>query len=240
MMYMKLVSAPFACAVLAFNATAVAEQFVVIQSTNGALKAGEMVDSQKVTVGKDASVTLLTPSGKSIFVDGPHSGPVTLNSPSGATPDGNMIAALNRLVADNATSTSSLGVVRAAEKDVTLAKGELSAEHSGPQCIRAGVAVMIKRAVANEDETAKLKMTGGKRKKVKWAAGEDVTAWPKGLPIKDGGVYLLRRGSGGLPGKIQLHILANGSAHDSYFGAWAAASGCTLQADMIAKTLTTN
>lgn len=205
-----------------------ADDLVVLESNAPALPAGQLIDSESLNLPAGTSITVISANGQSTTIKGPHTGPL----PTSRKPeDGARIsAALSRLIADDATSTSSLGAVRGVEEAADVPMGTLSAEYVGAQCLVANTLPGLLRANAAKPESVSLKQVPGNEAEVLWARGQNTTDWPETIPIEDGGVYLLRRAGRTIPLKIELHVLENDTASQAFNVAWAASQGCTIQA----------
>jgi len=217
------------CLILALLFTTIparAAEFVVVESSSLALALGTVI-SGSISLSSGESVTLMDGMGTLYRQTGPFEGSfVAAEGKSGA----NTIRVLSGLLADNATDTTTLGAIRNVNGQVAGDLNLLSGETAGDQCVASSPHLGIWRASGDGQETASLRLVGGKGADVSWGKGETVASWPGAVPVESGGIYLLRRSGASIPYKIDLQVIPNVS--DPIAGiALMAEAGCTLQAN---------
>jgi len=210
---------------LFFTIAAPAAELVVVESSNTALTPGTVL-SGPIILSSGESVTLMDGMGTLYRQAGPFDGSVAApEAESGAS----TIKALSRLLADNATDTTTLGAIRnfpgQGTDDLTLVAGEMA----GDQCVVSTPQLGLWRASADRPETASLRLVGGADSNVSWVKGEAVAPWPDALPVENGGVYLLRRPGTSIPYKIVLHVIPQAPNLGDRIALMDGA-GCTAQA----------
>jgi len=116
-----------------------ATDFVVIDSTDGAVKVGDMISgSQPVKVAAGAEVVLISESGERKVLKGPFSG-----APGGGAGGGggggkqaSVVSALSKLIAGRSASTNFVGATRAvgvkASKNQFAIEPARAADHCAP------------------------------------------------------------------------------------------------------------
>jgi len=88
-----------------------AAELVVIASSNSDFKAGQVVDSSSdIKLANDATLTLISESGKVFALKGPRSGVVEVKG--SADKNGGLISSIKNILAGEKTEVTTLGVMR--------------------------------------------------------------------------------------------------------------------------------
>ena len=203
-----------------------ATQFVVVDAKGEArdkLPAGSVVDDAVLDVPDHASVTLMSASGQTIEVPGPHHGPV--NAPSGGDP-----GLLQRLSSVMNDRPASFGATRGgalkpapAGKDVWAIDTTLA----GTACVFQGRAPTLWKPGSSDAVTGTITNDATKTQApIAWPAGTASIAWPDALPVAAGG-YTVISSKG--PQAITLKQVQS-AANEGQGAMIAAAAGCERQA----------
>jgi hypothetical protein len=214
--------------------TAHGAEIVVLESTAPRYMAGQSLDAaQPLMLAAGETITVVTEDARLVRLMGPYSGP-----PVGSTPDESAARrALTQLIAGDRPEIGGIGGVRgdAADDSPTDTRPGpwfVHAQRSGDQCAPQGHAVELWRESAATAATTEIRVSlGDTIAQVRWAAGEQRTAWPANLPPTDGAIYLVR-GEGAIRSTpVRLHLLPPALATPGLASAaWLAARGCTDQA----------
>jgi len=210
-------------ALLVAAPSAMASEFVVVESSSQLHSLGKMISGQ-IEVKSGERVTLMDASGNMHRLEGPFSGAVTAARASNV----GALKAVSRLLADNATDTSTLGAIRQVPR-AAGGEGAISAELAGDQCVTGTQNLKVWRAEIAAAESAELRQVNGTSGRVIWAKGEAVAPWPEAVPVVLGAPYLLRRDGATIPHKLVLHQVPSSLSPGERIGGMVDA-GCLAQA----------
>lgn len=225
-------------AVALIGGAAQAADFVVIQSNNAGVAAGDVIsDSATLSLASGASVTLLSAAGETVEISGPFEGKPEAKSGGG---DGAFAVAISNMLKSRQKSTASLGAVRsgtaAEEEQVVPLPWLISLENSGDRCIY-GQDVGFWRAGA---DAATFSIKGGVKSlnDRQWPAGTDRVRLPAKFADElfvDGGAYTAT--VDGRAVELRVHKAAATLSNPAELAAWMAQKGCTNQALALLNTL---
>jgi hypothetical protein len=210
---------------LLLTASAADAQVLVVRATGpsaGRYKAGmALPPTAKVTL-KQGDLLVLLDERSSWTLRGPGTLPVQARQTAVAAP---------RLMSVD-ERRARIGAVRTPDADA-LTRPNLwliDVAQSGPACIVDAKAPQLWRA--DEKAAGRTTVSGpaGASGIVDWSPGQEIAAWPAGVPIVPGGVYHL---SG--PGNASVTLKPLASPPDSVADAGKAliANGCTAQLDLL-------
>jgi len=206
-----------------------AAQLVVLSSTDKAIPAGAIIEDSSLAIASGATVTVIDQAGRMHNLTGPHKG-VPGAGKSENVGELRLAKALRRLIADDATSTKTLGVIRKGASDDGGNPNHVSADDASIHCMILGDTPILARVDSSREELVHLKQRGGDAVRFIWAGGEPTMAWPADLSPVDGGTYLLRRAGQSLPVRIDIKVSDDRNSSPGFIAAWMAASGCKRQA----------
>ena len=207
-----------------------AAQLVVLSSTDEALSTGAVIEDSSLTIAFGAAVTVIDQAGRVHNLTGPHKGVPGASEPQ-KVGETRLATALRRLIADDATSTKTLGVIRKAASDDDGNPNHVSADDASIHCMILGDTPILARVDSSREERVRLKQRGGDAARFIWAKGKSTMAWPADLSPVDGGTYLLRRKGQSLPVRIDVKVSGDRNSSPKFIAAWMAASGCKRQAE---------
>ncbi len=210
-----------------------AAEAVVLSSTVPELPAGHVIATGgTVSLPEGATVTLITQTGETITLTGPHDGVVGPTADDTGT-----LSTIARLVQGQPEDLSTLGTTRgsapdpAVEGHVDDPLGGVDIERAGATCLQPGNAPALIRARTEGDlhvvfETA---IAGSAAEaEVHWPAGATVAQWPESLPLTDGAAYVAVPAGGGP--EIRVVVMARGETGEVDWIARLADAGCERQA----------
>lgn len=222
-----------ACSLLpAVASGAAAGELVVIASSAPGFSPGQLVKADAVIeIPAGASVTVVSDSGRTLTLHGPHSGPAGLSG--GAAPLG-LVASLSSLLAAPDKETAALGVIRRATRRDAAQPVDpwvVDVGRSGHHCVSAAIPVLLWRAVSDHALTISISNVAGEgQAEVDWPAGADTAPWPSGIVLADGAEYLTRTKGTNTVAKLTLHVAPADLRTDAHRAAWMASRGCDAQA----------
>lgn len=219
-------------ALLGFTISSQAGELVVIASSDPSITAGAVIDgAQPLSVAADASVTLVSSSGRTIQLTGPYFGaPDT----SASTPGSGLVNSLSRLVAEEKKSAGTLAVFPNTLKASLESRPDLwgvDIARGGRYCVRLNQPVMLWWGDASSG--AVVTLTDGndasRSARIEWPQKKRHMAWPREIPITDGAIYVARFWWGG-DGERLTTVIMPPLSSDAHHAAWMADHGCTRQA----------
>ena len=210
-----------------------AAEFVVVAGGAPGLMPGQVVQSgATLEIPAGASVTLVSESGKTLTLKGPHSGPAGTGGGGGGNPGPGLIKALSGLLTVSGQETASLGTMRGVQPPPPPPDPwVVDIGRSGDHCVPAKGTVRLWRAKKDKARILSLKNLGDKSKSVTdWPAGSSALAWPAEVTLGNGARYLLRLKGSRARRKFNLHLVPAGLPTDAHRAAWMAKKGCETQA----------
>jgi hypothetical protein len=214
--------------------SAEAAEIVVLESSSPRYVAGQSVDAaQPVTLAVGETLTVATEDGRLARIVGPYTGPAI-----GSAPDESVARrALAELIAADRPEVGGIGGVRGespADSPADTRPGIwfVHAERGGEQCALQGQSVQLWREETLPPAVMEIRVSlSDTAALVRWNAGEQSTAWPSGVGLADGTIYLLRAEGAVRSVPVRLHLLPPGLGSPGLAtAAWLAARGCTDQA----------
>lgn len=212
---------------------------VVLMSTSGDLKPGDVRDSGEViSLSAGQTVMLNDATGQTRQLDGPYNGPLGGSSSGGS--DASVVESLARLVAKRADNQSKVGAIRGdggQASDPSL----ISVAQFGPQCLEATSDLVLWRP---KPQPAPMRMQimdleTGASAEVTWEPADRTLPWPAAAFGQDGGRYWVFWPDHETTQKsteIQLHI-TQPLANPAERAAWMDRTGCERQALIVVEKM---
>ncbi len=216
--------------ILAFSAQAA--ELVVVASSAPSLKLGQVVNSDApLDIPEGASVTVVSSSGKTVTLKGPHAGPAGIGGGSSGD-DTRLIASLSSLVSGSGKETTSVGVMRAVAPPAPPADPwAIDIGDSGDHCVPAKGSAKLWRANGKRARVLILKNLSDKTKaRADWPAGANTLTWPSQVTLSDGVQYLARLKNSNRVRRLTVHLVPGDFSSDAHRVAWMADKGCGKQA----------
>ena len=208
-----------------------AGDLVVIAAEGSELKPGTVVDdAQVLQLPVGAKVVLLSESGKTTTLTGPHNGVPGIKS---SKQDQGVVSSLSKLL----TRSEGANVMAAFRGGANKRKHQpyaIDSRKSGLHCVAAPV-VLTRRSVKYEDALSIEVLATGEKATRTWSVGQSETNWPSDLAIVEGQPYRIT-----LPLKtveVRLRWIPEGLATDAHRAAWMADNGCERQARGVLRML---
>ncbi len=224
--------ATFAVTAATFG-SAGAGQLVVIASKGSEISVGTILDGARpIELVAGAAVTFVSGDGRTLKLKGPYAG---VPDPSPRVNGTDLLDALSDIVKPADKDVSSAGIMRAgiyAPKDPWV----IDSGRSGAQCVPAGRAAPLWRAIAVGPAWALLK-AGARRAPVQWQDGSYTAPWPAEIPLRDGASYEIRFTVTKKTERLSLHLLPEDVAGDLHRAVWMHGKGCTTQAKALLAQL---
>jgi len=206
---------------------AAALELVVAEAHGIRLAPGTTVDGSKPLALEDGqSVTLLSPSGQVLHIDGPSDTAPESGLPHAESP--NLQAAMASLITERNARTSEIGIVRG-ENDVTLPDPwVVDITHPGTSCVEANQPVVLWRsedlvatpvAFAPKDRSWAVSGT--------WPAASDRLTLPADMPLRDRTDYVVELGEKVAP--VTVRLIPASVDNDAMRAAYMNAVGCGNQ-----------
>lgn len=239
-----------------------ATEWVVLESTANAYKAGDVLNTESmIAVAAKQSITLLSSQGDSRVLQGPTKTSLADLERAGANADGSKITlALNRLVASRSLDETQTGTIRTpadlASSGIGLEPNNLPAEHHGllshepwdhltsqilsipntTQCIRIGMNIRLKRLEKGK-ATIRVKKAGGEALLLSWIENQSEQPWPATIELEDNAVYLISVAGKMVPADVRVRMMHSSiSLADPRFQiAKLVSLGCMMQANTLIK-----
>jgi len=207
-----------------------AAELVVISSSSSNFKAGEVIESTAdITLAKDATIILISESGKTYLLKGPRSGPVQIGTTT--EKNTNLISSLKKILTRKKTQSETLGVTRSVNWPIVPRNPwAIIAGQSGKYCVTLSRPVVLWRAAANKTRTLILTNTAtDMRVKTVWHSGQNTIHWPQLLPLIDGATYRVDLAGDNRVSNLNISIVPRlpTMAHTAV---WMAENGCEKQA----------
>ena len=226
-----------------------AAELVIFETTSPEFKAGQIIDGNKPLILKvGQSVSLLSPSGKMLKIQGPFEAAPALQESKSDGPE--VIDALKGLVAPRKADKGSLGVIRDAgikvtDKDDGILMPEaiglpepwvIDISNSGNHCVRYNSSIVFWRYETTND--VEIKITKPQKG---WAAN---TVWPKGFNKLEAPSSLILQDGEKLEVEIEnqktqiaIHVIPGSVANETMQTAWMNLKKCTPQASALLSKL---
>lgn len=241
---MRTMARVLAVSVLALVSASAARagQFVVVESTSSKLPAGTVVESgQSLPLAAGERAALVREDGTIVRLAGPSTAP---GATSGVVADGGVVPALSRLFAANSPSASAWGTFRGNEplpgRDQAAAPGVWTVNilRSDSVCLPAGTDPVLWRPDATRDQAVVLlHLSTGREAELDFAAGQNSVAWPKSVPLLDGGEYALRDAGNLWERRLALRVIPPEDDGPVRRIAWMSDAGCLRQARALVAEL---
>ena len=225
----RTISFGFSVFLMTLAFSALAADVVVIASSAPNIMPGQIVNADgPLEIPAGARVTLISESGKTVTVNGPHSGPLSLAGESSGDPS--LIKALAGLVSVPIKETGSLAFIRKGTvRTPPTETWVIDVGRSGDHCVPAGGPVKLWRAA--KTGALLLKNLADKSKSVTdWPAETNTLEWPSQVTL-DGGTKYLARLIGSLKKTVfVVHLVPADLPSDAHRAVWMAEKGCVEQA----------
>ncbi len=207
-----------------------AAELVVIASSNSDFKAGQVVDSSSdIKLANDATLTLISESGKVFALKGPRSGVVEVKG--SADKNGGLISSIKNILAGEKTEVTTLGVMRSiGAPERPSDPWAIIAGKTGKYCVTVSKPVVLWRA--NGQKTRNLiliNLNNNHKVKTVWSSGQNILYWPRLMPLVDGATYRVDlAGESKLP-KLTVTMVPD-QPTQAHAAVWMAQNGCEQQA----------
>ena len=221
---------------LTFSASA--GDLVVIGGGTPDLQPGQIVNSNTpLTIPAGSTVILVSESGKTLTLKGPHTGPVGIDNEGQG--NAGLISSLSSLLAGSGKETSSLGVMRAlAPPPLPTDPWVIDIGQSGDHCVAANGPARLWRGRNAKAWVISLKNLADKSKSVTdWPAGTSTLNWPSDVALVDDARYLLRLKGSRATKKFTMHLVPGDLPTTTHKVAWMAEKGCKTQAKLLLASL---
>ena len=183
-----------------------AELIVIAVSGTNAFVPGQQIKSEaKISLGKDARITVLSKSGELRVIDGPFEDAVSLTaSVESDDGDGDRWQSVKAFLGHPDAQSEVLGASRRLDGEVPPPPGiwYVSVDSSGPRCT-APNEITLWRRTADQDQTIAVRTAASSLKDVSWMAGENTLRLPEGFSIESGRMIV---GIGGKLRELDLHV----------------------------------
>ena len=217
---------------VAFSASA--GDLVVISGGTPDLQPGQIVNSNTpLTIPAGSTITLVSGSGKTLTLKGPHTGTISLDQEGAGS--ASLISSLSSLLAGPGKETSSLGVMRAlAPPPLPTDPWVIDIGQSGDHCVAANGPARLWRGKNAKAWVVSLKnLTDKSKSSTKWPAGTRTLNWPSEVALVDGARYLLRKKGSRATKKFTMHLVPGDLPTTVHKVAWMAEKGCKAQAKLL-------
>jgi len=213
-----------------FTGAISAAELVVIASSKSDYKVGQVFDSSSdFKLSNEATLTLISESGKVFALKGPRSGSIEVDG--SAEKSGGLIPSIKNILAGEKTEATTLGVMRSIGGPKHPSDPwAITAGESGKYCIRLSKPVVLWRA--NSKKTRKLiliNLDNNHKVKTVWSSGQNILYWPRLMPLVDGATYRVD-----LAGERTLPKLTVAMVPDqptlAHAAVWMSQNGCQQQA----------
>ncbi len=224
-----LVVAAVALAAIALPASAA--DLVVVASTAAGVAPGVIVKSDAVlNIPAGATVTLISGTGKTMTLKGPHSGAPGIGGGGADSPD--LIASLSGLLKGSEREAGALGTMRAlAPPAPPTDPWVIDVGQSGDHCVAAaGPATLWRGSSGHARFVSIIDLKDNSQVDADWPAGAATRAGPSKVPLADGGRYLVRMKGSATAAKLTVHRVPAQLSTDAHRAAWMADKGCRPQA----------
>jgi hypothetical protein len=208
-----------------------AADFVIAEARGIALRVGQTVDSAKpLALRAGQHVTLITPAGATLKLDGPYDKPPDADQAKGVSVREVIAAMLNqrRSQPEGRVPTRGIGAAILPEPWV------LDASRTGTVCLREGTQAVLWRpdsttaaslTVAPADRSWKIDMN--------WAAGENRMTLPAQVPLRTGANYVVSLNT--IASSLTVIAVPAVLTSDDMRLAWLLARDCSSQAEALLR-----
>jgi hypothetical protein len=217
-------------AALIFAAAANAAELVITESTIIGFEPGMVIDGgQELSIRKGHKISLISPNGKVIKLNGPYKG---VPDPADKSADASkLVTALSTLVSGQGRDSSQLGAIR----DAASARGadpfRIDVASGGDQCVVTGKPTILWLPGGAPVSSLWIARAGSSEAAmVKWPEGEAQTPWPANLPVVDGAAYQILRQPAKEESEIRLHVVAAETGNNAELAIMMQEKNCLTQA----------
>ncbi len=223
---------------IAVTSKAWAQDLVVVSAGTSKLQLGQIVKSDApLDIPAGSTVTLVSESGKTVTLKGPHTGPAGVSSKGRG--DARLISSLSSLLSASGKETSSLGSMRAAGPPARPANPwVIDTGQSGDKCASATGPITLWRGKSKKSTIVSLRNLDDKSKtKTDWPAGASTLILPSDVTIVDGAHYLLRFKGTRIVRKLKVHLVPGDLPSTPHKVAWMVEKGCKKQAMLLLTSI---
>jgi hypothetical protein len=203
-----------------------AADLVVLEARGVSLKPGQTIDSAKpLTLKQGQHVTLITPAGVTLKLDGPYDKAPGTDQARGT----NVASALSLLVTQRQARVGEVGTTRGAAPNALPDPWVLDASRTGTVCLKDGSAAVLWRPDAAREVVLSVAPADRSwRTEAHWPAGSDRITIPAPAVIKGGATYLVSLN--GVQSAMKVESVPANLPNDSVRAAWLADKECEAQA----------
>jgi len=207
---------------LASSALAQAAEYIVAEAHSIGYRPGERIESDRpLTLHEGQHLTLITPSGGTINLDGPFRGPPSASS-------GGVVSILAALTGGG-RRYGEVGTTRGTQVNKLPSPWVLDVSHSGKVCVREGAQPVFWRPAASADRKIELVPSDQSwRADMVWPAGKEQLAITIAATLHDGVTYTVT--DAGAQAAISVDIIPASISDQQVLAAYLAARGCEEQA----------
>lgn len=213
-----------------FTSALNAAELVVIASSGGDFKVGQVVDSSSdIKLINDITLTLISESGKVFALKGPRSGAVEVDG--SADKNSGLIPSIKNILTGEKTEASTLGVMRSiGAPKLPSDPWAIIANKTGKYCVTLSKPVVLWRADSKKTRSLILiNIDNNHKVKTVWGSGQNILYWPRLMPLVDDATYRVD-----LAGESKLPKLTVAMVPDqptqAHAAVWMSQNGCEQQA----------
>jgi hypothetical protein len=209
-----------------------AADLVVIASDDPSVAVGTKIDGSKpIAIAADASLVLVSSTGRTIKLVGPYSGKP---EPSATGHDDGLVDSLSQLIKEEGGSSTTLAVFRGGLDKTPLGRADIwgvDIAREGRYCLRPDRPAMLWWHAARPGAVVMLSGNGDESggARIRWPQSKKYTPWPDALALSDGATYVARFRSGDT-GTPLTTVLMPELDTDAHRAAWMGEHGCAHQA----------
>jgi len=213
-----------------FTSTINAAELVVIASANSDFKVGQVVDSSSdIKLTSDATLTLISESGKIFALKGPRSGAIMTEGSADKT--SGLIPSIKNILVGEKTEATTLGVMRSiGGQKIPSDPWAIIAGKTGKYCVTLSKPVVLWRSDDKKTRSLILiNLDNNHKVKTVWSSGQNILYWPRLMPLVDGATYRVDlAGEGKLP-KLTVTMVPD-QPTQAHAAVWMSQNGCEQQA----------
>ena len=233
----RTISFGFSVFLMTLAFSVLAGEVVVVASSAPKIMPGQIVTADGyLEIPAGARVTLVSESGKSVTVNGPHSGRLSFAGESSEKQS--LISALSSLLSISEKETSSLGLIRANTPQAPSTPWVIDIGRPGDHCVPAGSPVKLWRARNAKARTLSLKNLADKSSSdADWPAATSTRNWPSKVTLEDGASYFVQLKGARTGRTLVVHLVPSDLPSEAHRAVWMAEKGCVEQAKQLLARL---
>ena len=202
---MRSLLSGFVLFAMAFSASGVVAQVIVLQSSVPKYKAGKtLTKTDRVTIPEGGSLMVVLPTGATRTINGPFEGKVS-GLASGKTSNAALFNAVKEFVRTGGSTTQSVGAMRSVSsrrggrapriENAKFSWTTVPISARGDVCLEKGAEISLIRGKAGKALTVTVvDMQSSNRAKVRFEDADTAVAWPAELQLKNNSFAILPDG----------------------------------------------